>query len=41
MVGLTVFEHCWQDVDNIGFVSFVRDLPKVAKQVQSLNVRDF
>ncbi|STH35460.1 SEC-C motif domain-containing protein [Escherichia coli] len=22
-LGLTVFEHCWQDVDNIGFVSFV------------------
>ena len=21
--GLTVFEHCWQDADNIGFVSFV------------------
>ncbi|WP_089628612.1 YchJ family metal-binding protein, partial [Escherichia coli] len=22
-LGLTVFEHCWQDADNIGFVSFV------------------
>ncbi|MCQ5014628.1 YchJ family metal-binding protein, partial [Escherichia coli] len=22
-LGLNVFEHCWQDVDNIGFVSFV------------------
>lgn len=22
-LGLTVFEHCWQDGDNIGFVSFV------------------
>ncbi len=33
-LGLTVFEHCWQDADNIGFVSFVARFTEVVKQVQ-------
>ena len=40
-LGLTVFEHCWQDGGNIGFVSFVARFTEGGKTGAIIDVRDF